>query len=303
MVSRNSRRSWKNSSLPAHAELCLVEGAKIHPVLVLSIDMRSVVCIFFLGLAVFSLSCSTENSANKAAASPSQQSKPPGTREPVLVELFTSEGCGNCPAADRQLAFLETQQPVAGADIITLGYHVDYFNDRGWKDPYSSAEYTRRQNSYTARLGAQSLYTPQMIVDGKVQFIGSDSRKANEAITSAAAPDKPDVAVKVNGKVAEVSITGLGTHAVGTAVLAVAEDGLVSDVKAGNNKGKKLPHISVVRKLTPFGKVPEKATEFTGTVELPSDPSWKAENVKYVVFVQEDQSGRMIAAGRVNIQK
>ncbi|MEK7856604.1 MAG: DUF1223 domain-containing protein, partial [Acidobacteriota bacterium] len=116
------------------------------------------------------------------------------------MELFTSEGCGNCPAADRQLAFLETQQPVAGADIITLGYHVDYFNDRGWKDPYSSAEYTRRQNSYTARLGAQSLYTPQMIVDGKVQFIGSDSRKANEAITSAAAPDKPDVAVKVNGK-------------------------------------------------------------------------------------------------------
>ncbi len=265
--------------------------------------MRSVAIGCLFALVFVASSCAPQDNVKKAEPSSSQPSKPPGTREPVLVELFTSEGCANCPSADRQLAFLETQQPVAGADVITLGYHVDYFNDRGWKDAYSSADFTRRQNLYAMRLGAESMYTPQMVVDGKVHFVGSDVKKANESIAAAAAPDKPDVTAKVNGRRAEVTITGFGTHTVGTAVLASAEDGLVSDVNAGNNKGKKLPHISVVRKLTPFGKVPEKATEFTGTVELPSDPAWKTENVKYVVYVQEDQSGRIIAAGRVNIEK
>lgn len=266
--------------------------------------MRSIFVGVLILFILIGAGCTPDKTTgNNTNSSPTARSKPPGTREPVLVELFTSEGCGNCPPADRQLAFLETQQPVAGADVITLGYHVDYFNDRGWKDEYSSAEYTRRQNLYSMRLGAESMYTPQMIVDGRTQFIGSDSKKANDVIVKAAAEDKPDVSVKVEGKRADVTITGLGTHTVGTVVLASAEDGLVSDVKAGNNKGRKLPHISVVRNLKPFGKVPEKATEYSGSVELPSDPAWKAENVRYVVYVQEDQSGRIIAAGRVNIAK
>lgn len=258
--------------------------------------MKLVLFVILSALVLLTLSCAQDKPANQAS---NQQAKPPGTREPVLVELFTSEGCGNCPPADRQLAFLETQQPVAGADVITLGYHVDYFNDRGWKDPYSSAEYTKRQNSYSMRLKAESIYTPQMIVDGATQFIGSDAAKANGAITKAAVPNKPDVSVSINGQNADVRITGFGPHTVATAVLATAEDGLVSDVNAGNNKGKKLPHISVVRDLKPFGKVPEKATEFSGSVELPSDPKWKKENVKHVVYVQEDMSGRIIAVGRV----
>lgn len=271
--------------------------------LVFSIDMRSVLSVIILGLLFAAMGCTRENTANNASSPPRRSSKPAGERSPVLVELFTSEGCGNCPPADKQLAFLETQQPVNGADVITLGYHVDYFNDRGWKDQYSSAEYTRRQNLYSMRLGAESMYTPQMIVDGRVQFNGGDGRKANESITKAAEASKPVVTVKATGRQAEVTITGFTQHTVATVVLAAAEDGLVSNVNAGNNKGKKLPHASVVRTLKPFGKVPEKATEFTGAVELPADPAWKAENVRYVVYVQEDQSGRIIAAGRVNIEK
>lgn len=265
--------------------------------------MKMVLYFCLIGLIVVFAGCSSQDVANKGNSAQSKPAKPAGTREPVLVELFTSEGCGNCPPADKQLAFFETQQPFAGADVITLGYHVDYFNDRGWKDEYSSAEYTRRQNSYIMRLGAESLYTPQMIVDGREQFIGSDAKKANEAITKAAQLTKPVVSAQVNGRQAEVTIAGFGQHTVATAVLATAEDGLVSDVKAGNNKGRKLPHISVVRNLKPFGKVPEKGAEFKGTVELPSDPAWKAENLRYVVYVQEDQSGRIIAAGRVNVEK
>lgn len=221
-------------------------------------------------------------------------------KEPVLVELFTSEGCGNCPPADKQLAFLEANQPVADADIITLGYHVDYFNQRGWKDAYSSAEFTRRQKLYSMRLGDQEMYTPQMVVDGRKGFVGSDARKANAEITSAAQAAKPVVTASANGKTADVRITGFSQHNVATVVLAAAEDGLVSNPTAGNNRGKQLPHVSVVRTLKPFGKVPEKSTEFAGNVELPKDPSWKSENIRYVVYVQEDQSGRIIAVGRVN---
>lgn len=260
--------------------------------------MKSVFFVCVITFAIGVSSCAENKTVNTNSAA---HDKSLGGREPVLVELFTSEGCGNCPPADKQLAFLETQQPVPGADVITLGYHVDYFNDRGWKDKYSSADYTKRQNLYSMRLGAESMYTPQMVVDGKVQFVGSDAKKANDAIANAAEPRKPVVSTKVTGRQAEVTITGFGEHKVATAVLAAAEDGLVSDVKAGNNKGLRLPHVSVVRNLKPFGKVPEKATEFRGAVELPADPEWNAENVRFVIYVQEDQSGRIIAAGRVKL--
>ena len=262
--------------------------------------MRFVTLVLFVVLLIGLTACSTSDFANKSAPANSKPTKPPGSREPVLVELFTSEGCGNCPPADRQLAFLEEQQPFAGADVITLGYHVDYFNDRGWKDIYSSADYSRRQNLYSMRIAGGSMYTPQMIVDGKEQFIGSDAQKAGDVIKKAAEAVKPVVTANINGRQADVKISGFGQHTVATVVLASAEDGLASDVTAGNNKGRKLPHTSVVRNLKPFGKVPEKAAEFNGAVELPSDPAWKAENVRYVVYVQEDQSGRIIAAGRLN---
>ena len=266
--------------------------------------MKACLLAFLVLLNLLLGGCGSDSSSNSSSRSNSAaSSRPAGSREPVLVELFTSEGCGNCPPADKYLAYLERQQPVAGADVITLGYHVDYFNDRGWKDAFSAAEYTRRQNLYAMRLGAESIYTPQMVVDGKMQFVGSDAGRANESIAGAVRSSKPSFTAKLNGKTAEISFAGFDRHDVATVVLATAEDGLVSDVKAGNNKGKKLPHVSVVRNLKAVGKVPEKATEYTGSIELPSDPAWKAENVRYIVYAQEDQSGRIIAVGRVNTGK
>ncbi len=258
----------------------------------------AVVLLLLLSLCLLVASCGSETATNANTAE-APAAKPPEGRQPVLVELFTSEGCGNCPPADRQLAFLETQQPVPNADVITLGYHVDYFNDRGWKDEYSDAQYTKRQQLYSMRLGAENIYTPQMIVDGQSQFVGNNQQKASEAITRSASLDKPDFAVTVNGDKADVVVTGLSRHMTATAVLAVAEDGLVSEVKAGSNRGKRLPHMSVVRKLQPFGKVAETADEFRGSVQLPNDAAWKKENVRYIVYLQEDMSGRILAAGRV----
>src|ERR1700722_951305 len=113
-----------------------------------------------------------------------------GTRMPVVVELFTSEGCSDCPPADTLLEKLDRTQPVANAQVIVLSEHVDYWDDIGWGDPFSSYAWRESQNDYSGHLGLGSGYTPQMLVDGRIQFVGSDERGALRAIEAAAHAQK-----------------------------------------------------------------------------------------------------------------
>src|ERR1700756_2875229 len=107
-------------------------------------------------------------------------------RTPVLVELFTSEGCSDCPPADALLGKLDRSQPVRNAQLVVLSEHVDYWNDIGWKDAYSSHEFSVRQGDYAHRFRLDGPYTPQMVVDGETQFVGSDERRAIETVEGAA---------------------------------------------------------------------------------------------------------------------
>ena len=117
------------------------------------------------------------------------------TSVPVLLELFTSEGCSSCPPADRLLEILDQKQPVVGADLIVLSEHVDYWDRLGWKDPFSTSQYTARQQEYTNKFKLDGVYTPQLVVDGRFGLVGSDGRGASSAIQRALRERKIPMAI------------------------------------------------------------------------------------------------------------
>lgn len=237
------------------------------------------------------------NSGAKAAAS----------RSPVLVELFTSEGCSSCPPADELLTRLEKSQPVAGAEVIVLSEHVDYWNRLGWKDPYSSAEFSRRQSDYARLFNTDDVYTPQMVVDGRVQFVGSNSAKAREAIEDAAHGSKSNVIVNIASEdksaaslTLEIRIEGLPETSNGDSadvLLAITESGLRSNVSSGENAGRRLTHSGVVRKLSRIGSIEsQKGGMFSGQPVVRIEKAWNRENLKAVIFVQERTKRRVLGA-------
>ena len=131
-----------------------------------------------------------------------------GSRVPVVVELFTSEGCSSCPAADAALRELETAQSVPGVEVIALGEHVDYWNRLGWKDGFSSPAYTARQRQYAAGFGTGS-YTPQAVVNGRYELVGSRSADLAAAVAKAAKAPQAAVAVALAGSTATVRVSSL----------------------------------------------------------------------------------------------
>jgi hypothetical protein len=131
-----------------------------------------------------------------------------GPHPPVVVELFTSEGCSSCPPADRLLAEIQ-EQSRPGAEIIVLSEHVDYWNYIGWRDSFSSKQFSDRQSAYAQTIGSDEVYTPQMVVDGAAAFIGSDVARATQEIARAATVPKRSLNVtakEVSGGVIEASV-------------------------------------------------------------------------------------------------
>src|SRR5262249_19073981 len=168
---------------------------------------------------------------------------------PVVVELFTSEGCSSCPPADALLEYLDRSQPVEGARIIVLSEHVDYWDHQGWKDPHSSAAYTARQEAYSRRFAARDPYTPQMVVDGRTEFVGSNREAAESAIRASSREPKlalriaPAGAAKVN---VEVDPLPPGKVRKAEVYVAYAAESGASDVSRGENRGRKLHHVAIV---------------------------------------------------------
>jgi len=221
---------------------------------------------------------------------------PAPARVPVAVELFTSEGCSSCPAADAALRELEASQPVPGVEIVALGQHVDYWNRLGWKDAFSSEQFTQRQRTYAAGFGSGS-YTPQAVINGRYELVGSQRTKLLEAIAQAARA--PRATVQLSGPAAALRVqvrdlpAGTGPADV---LLLITETGLTTQIGRGENAGRLVRHAAVVRELRPLGAVAADGT-FGASPALRLPPQWQQSHLRAVVLVQERASHRVVGVG------
>ena len=221
---------------------------------------------------------------------------------PVIVELFTSEGCSSCPPADKALADLKRTQPVKGARILVLSEHVDYWNNLGWRDAFSSSSFTSRQGEYARKFQLDSGYTPQAVVDGQEQVTGSDRDNLELAVAKSARSSKSEVTLILEPKVPNKLRVAVSRPPTSEAdvMLAITEDNLVSNVTRGENSGNQLSHVGVVRELRKIGTISGKET-FTTTTQLDLRSSWKKDNLEAVVFVQEGNSRRIVGANALKL--
>jgi len=229
---------------------------------------------------------------------------PPDDHIPVIVELFTAEGCSSCPPADQLLARLEKAQPVPEADIIVLGEHVDYWNELGWQDRFAAHLYTERQQGYAQALGVEDVYTPQMVVNGQAEFNGADGPRALREIRRAAsAPHSSVSLLRKDPSVLALTVSGFpaGTKNV-EILLAITEDSLASDVRKGENAGRRLTHTGVVRSLVSVARFDaRKSTDFLSDLPLRLVDDWNRENLRAVVFVTDRGNHRIIGAAKLKL--
>lgn len=231
--------------------------------------------------------------AQQSFSQQTQRDKPP-----VVVELFTSEGCSDCPPADNLLSAI-VQRPDPNLVLIPLAFHVTYWNNGGWRDRFSDARYSDRQQGYERRLHVQSAYTPQSIIDGQYEAVGSDGAKIAEYIRRAAAEPKPvTVNLSASGDSVSVAARAPNENTWGRVLLAITEDGLSTEVKAGENRSRTLKHTAVVRSLEEIGRL--SGGTFSRVVRLKLGNDWQRDRVHVVVLVQ-NKSDQVLGAASTTL--
>jgi hypothetical protein len=186
---------------------------------------------------------------------------------PIVVELFTSEGCSSCPPADALLAELSGRP-----DVLALSFHVDYWDRLGWKDPFSSPDATRRQHGYAELLGLATVYTPQMVVDGRWQAVGSDRGEVEQALGSARRThDDVPVALAVDHGRAQITLGQDGGRVVADLLLIGFDRQHVTEVSRGENGGRTLSHVDVVRSIEEIGQFDGGRRAFEIPIRSPGD--------------------------------
>jgi len=277
--------------------------------------MKLFIALFLMVSGVVTFRILNRYPASSVTVSPeSETAKAAGpTVTAVVVELFTSEGCSSCPPADEVLSKLDKSQSM-GIEVIALGEHVDYWNKLGWIDPYSSAEFSTRQSRYADAFGQESVYTPQMIVDGRDEFVGADWNKAREAITRAARLPKAKVKLLAASSSNETNkdlklsihindIPQITTGDTADVLLAITESNLRSEVSRGENAGRYLRHTAVVRSLSVLGNVSAGQQSFEAEPTASLNVGWQRDNLRAVVLVQERRTRRVLGAAALGLSK
>ena len=248
-----------------------------------------------------------------AAAAAQTPATTPARLRPVLVELFTSEGCSSCPPADALLREVNGTHTAAGQFVVGISEHVTYWNNLGWADPFSSTVYTERQSAYSRSLNLDSDYTPQMVVNGRRQFVGSDRAQLQRALrTEQEEPAQVDVRIlsaSVSGNVLKLSYSATAVGASGTAqgkssgaglVAMITEDHVQSQVPRGENSGRTLTHVAVARSFTQLGSLSGPAVR---EVQVPLPAGLRSAVPHHVIlFAQQGVAGPVFGADSVAFQ-
>lgn len=261
-------------------------------------------CIRFASVSL-SLSFTVALAPLAAAAGPTQSAAAQDHRQPVLVELFTSEGCSDCPPADALLAQLDQQQFVPGADAIVLSEHVTYWNHQGWRDRFSFDAIDARQQEYARILGLSDVYTPQMVVDGTEQFVGSNQEKLRTALEREAMKPKVEIHIENAHQQPDGTVAfsvRISAGAKGNLIAALAENATVSEIARGENAGRTLHHVAAVRVLRQFsssaadGRPLELKGADLNQAASPGDP------LRLVVFLASRSDDRVLGAAEQTLR-
>jgi hypothetical protein len=226
-----------------------------------------------------------------------------GGRVPVIVELFTSEGCSTCPPADKYLQRLIQEQPFPDVEIIAMSEHVDYWNGPEWVDKFSSSQFNDRQKYYAEFFKRTSIFTPQLVVDGTLEITG---KNATQVLSEIGKTQKVEVSLKIKKVNADSVLLSIGIGHLRTipnadkvtAFVAVAENKLASNVSGGENNGRKMEHTAVVRYLKALSEVNGGEKDLLAEVELGKD--WRRENLSVIAFIQQTQGRRILGVAKVN---
>ena len=221
-------------------------------------------------------------------------------KTPVLLELFTSEGCSSCPSADRLLQSLDEKQPFAGADLVVLSEHVDYWNNGGWADPYSARSFSERQRWYAEQFGLESVYTPQIVVDGQREAVGSNAAAIKNAVETVSRSEKVTLTLSNavrDGRQIKFHLTSADLKGDGAATMyvALADSKVQSNVAGGENGGRSLTHVAVVRVLSTVGSV-KAGDSFSKDVVIPIPARLSGNGLRVVAFLQAEKSHKIVGA-------
>jgi hypothetical protein len=226
------------------------------------------------------------------------------SKTPVIVELFTSEGCSSCPPADNVVARLDRDQPIEGVEVVAMGEHVDYWDQLGWKDRFSSPLFTARQQDFGQQFRLESVYTPQIVVNGGTQVLGSDFAATAQAIREAAKLSRAWVSANLTGAdtlAFEVRQLPQATRNADM-FLAITESGLETAVGRGENSGRKLRHAPLVRSLVSLGQLDtRKNGAYSASARLMLNPQWNRQNLKMILFVQDHTTRHIVGTATLKL--
>ena len=255
--------------------------------------MKKSLCFLLLSIPLFTLWFCTSSSTGQE----NENSDPAlpgvvkaGYKNVAILELFTSQGCSSCPAADRLLGTYTTKE-----NIIALSFHVDYWDHLGWKDPFSSKAFTERQNNY-ASANKSDVYTPQIIINGQTEMVGSNESKIAAALKKVLEQEpSADISIKTvkpeNGQVS-INFVAAGNTANSVLNIALVQKKATTEIKAGENGGVTLTNYNVVRKFKTLNRINN--GDNTTSIDMPADADQK--NMSVIVFLQDRRSNNISAA-------